>query len=72
MPFIPNRRFRREYDRLFQANPLRANIFLLLSELADDRGEVVLPNPPERALRLLLTARFDDPRGYQLPGGPKR
>jgi hypothetical protein len=33
--FTPNRRFRRDYDNLFRKDPLTANTFLLLAELAD-------------------------------------
>ncbi len=41
MAFVPNRRFKREYNRLFKQDPLAANTFLLLCELADERGQVV-------------------------------
>lgn len=67
--FIPSRRFRRDYDRLFRKNPAAANVFLLLAELADEKGQVVTD---ERELQGLMAARFTDPRAYQLPGGPKR
>jgi hypothetical protein len=50
-------------------NPAAANMMLLLRELADERGQVVTD---EWELQRLLSARFDDPRAYQLPGGPKR
>ena len=71
--FSPTRRFRRDYDRLFRKNPLGANIFLLLAELANERGEARLETPfPEVEIQRLMAARFDDPRAYQLPGGPKR
>lgn len=72
MPFVPNRRFRRDYDRIFRKNPLVANTFLLLCELANEKGQVVLPNPPEKILSQLMETRFHDPRAYQLPRGPKR
>jgi len=70
--FIPNRKFRRDYNRLFRRDPAAANVLLLMAELADEKGQVVLPNPPKEALLKLMAARFDDPRAYQLPGGPKR
>lgn len=64
-----SRRFRRDYDRLFRRDPLAANVLLLLCELADEKGQV---ETDEAELSRLMTARFDDPRAYQLPGGPKR
>ena len=71
--FTPNRRFRREYDRLFKQDPAAANILLLLAELADERGEVKFDAPdPAAEIQRLMAARFTDPRAYQLPGGPKR
>ena len=69
MTFISSMRFRRDYDRAFRKNPAAANMMLLLCELADDRGKV---KTDEVELTRLMTARFDDPRAYQLPGGPKR
>ncbi len=70
--FKVNRRFRRDYDRLFRKDPAAANVLLLLAELADERGEVHFDGPPEVELARLMAARFADPRTYQLPGGPKR
>jgi hypothetical protein len=70
--FTPNRRFRRDYDRLFKKDPAAANLLLLMAELANERGEVRLYPFPEVELQKLMTARFDDPRAYHLPGGPKR
>jgi hypothetical protein len=73
MTFTPSRRFRRDYDRLFQKDPAAANVLLLLAELANERGEVRFDNPdPAAEIQRLMTARFTDPRAYQLPGGPKR
>jgi hypothetical protein len=69
---ILNRRFRRDYDRAFRKDPLAANMLLLLAELANERGEVHLGPVPEVEIQRLMAARFKDPRGYQLPGGPKR
>jgi len=69
-PFTPNRKFKRDYDRLFRKNPAAANVFLLLAELADEKGQVVTD---ERELQGLMAVRFEDPRAYSLPGGgPKR
>jgi hypothetical protein len=63
-----NRNIRREYNRLYGKNPTAANLFLLLTELADKRGRV---QATEAELSLLMAARFEDPKAYQLPGGPK-
>ena len=63
MTFKPNRRFKREYKQLFKKDPLAANTFLLLCELADERGQVET-NP--KGLAELMQARFEDPREYQL------
>lgn len=72
-PFTSSRRFRRDYDRLFRKDPAAANVFLLMAELADERGEVRFDNPdPALEIQRLLAARFDDCRAYQLQGGPKR
>jgi hypothetical protein len=71
--FTPGRRFRRDYNRLFQKDPAAANVILLLCEIADDKGQVRLETPfPEVEIQRLMAARFTDPRAYQLPGGPKR
>jgi len=71
--FRPNRKFRRTYDQLFRKNPLGANMHLLLCELANERGEVRLDGLlPEIELQRLMSARFTDPRAYQLTGKPKR
>jgi hypothetical protein len=72
MSFTPSRRFRRDYDRLFRKDPAAANVFLLLAELADEKGQVRMGPCPEEEIADLMTARFDDCRAYQLPGGPNR
>ncbi len=72
MTFIPNRRFKRDYDRIFKKDPVAANVFLLMCELADEKGQVTFSEPAEVEIQHLLMARFDDLRAYQLPGGPKR
>jgi hypothetical protein len=63
MIFKPNRKFKRKYKRLFKKDPLSANTFLLLCELADERGRVET-NPEE--LAELMEARFNDPGEYAL------
>jgi hypothetical protein len=68
----PSRRFKRGYDRIFKRDPAAANVFLLLAELADEKGHVRLGPCPEAEIQQLMAARFDDCRAYQLPGGPKR
>lgn len=72
MTFSPNRRFRRDYDRLFRKDPLGANVFLLMAELAGERGEVDLGPVPEIEIQRLMLSRFKDPRAYQLKGGPEQ
>lgn len=61
--FTPNRKFKCRYDRLFKKDPLGANTFLLLCELADEKGQVEMD--PEELARL-MAARFEDPRRYAL------
>lgn len=70
--FTPGRKFKRHYNRLFQKDPLGANVFFLLAELANERGDVRLGPIPEAEIALLMAVRFDDCRAYQLPGGPKK
>ena len=61
--FKPNRKFKRDYDRLFKQDPMGANMFLLLCELADEKGQVTT-NEVEMAE--LMVARFKDPEEYAL------
>jgi hypothetical protein len=70
--FTPSRHFLRDYNRLFKKDPASANVFLLLCELADEKGKVRLGPCPEAKIQQLMAARFDNPRTYQFPGGPKR
>lgn len=63
MTFKPNRKFKRQYDRIFQQDPAAANLFLLLAELADERGQV---KTDERELVRLMAARFENAEAYQL------
>ncbi|PKN37677.1 MAG: hypothetical protein CVU62_08100 [Deltaproteobacteria bacterium HGW-Deltaproteobacteria-2] len=65
--FKPNRKFKRNYDRLYRKDPAAANVFLMLAELADENGEVKLVTPfPEEEIQRLMVTRFDDPRRYSL------
>ena len=61
--FWPNKRFRKKYDKLFKKDPEQANLFLLLCELADEKGKTKT-DPTE--LAELFAARFNDPKGYSL------
>lgn len=70
--FFPSRHFRRDYDRLYKKDPAAANVFLLLAELADEKGQIIFGPCPEAEIQQLMAARFDDWRAYQLPGGAKR
>lgn len=73
MSFTPNRRFRRDYNRLYRKDPATANVFLLLCELADEKGQVAFESAcPEEEIKSLMIARFNDPLAYQLPGGAKQ
>jgi hypothetical protein len=62
-PFRPSRRFRRKYNRLFEEDPKAANMFLLLCELANEKGQVET-DPAE--LAKLMAVRFEDPKEYAL------
>ena len=63
MAFKPNRKFRKDYDRLFKKDPMGANMFLLLCEIADDKGKVATN---EAEIAELMAARFNDPEEYAL------
>ena len=66
MPFKPNKRFKKDYDKLFHEDPIGANLFLLLAELANEKGQVKLGPKPDEELSELMVARFQDPEEYQL------
>jgi hypothetical protein len=69
MSFQLNRRFRKKYRQIFRKDPLAANLFLLLCELAGPDGKVILPADPraiDRELASLMQARFEDQEGWQL------
>jgi len=63
MAFVPNKKFKREYKRLFKKDPEAANLFLLLCELADERGQ---GETNEEELAELMAARFNDSKEYAL------
>ena len=65
MTFIPNRKFKKQYDRIFRKNPEAANLLLLMAELANEKGEVI---SNEEDLALLMEARFNNPAEYALGG----
>lgn len=58
-----NKKLKRQYDRIFKKNPEAANLFLLLNELADEKGQV---RTDEKELAELMAVRFEDPRRYAL------
>ncbi len=64
MAFKLNRKFRKKYNKLFRRDPLAANMLLLLAELADEGGKVVMPVDEDETLcqlQELMAARFNDP-----------
>jgi hypothetical protein len=63
MGFKPNRRFKKRYNRLFKNDPLAANTYLLICELADEKGQV---KTNEAEIAELMAVRFDDPEEYAL------
>ena len=63
MIFKPNGEFKKDYDRIFKENPRTANLYLLICELADERGEV---KTNEQELADLMMVRFNDPWEYAL------
>jgi hypothetical protein len=63
--FKPDRKFKKHYDRLFKKDPLAANIFLLICELANERGRFVAN---EQEIADLMAIRFNDPMEYALGG----
>lgn len=55
--FIPNSKFKKEYNRLFKGDPLSANMFLLFCEMADGKGQF---KTTDAEIESLLLARFND------------
>ena len=70
MTFKPNRKFKKEYGKLFKHDPIGANVFLLLAELADEKGQVKILATTEEEIgeeiSKLIAARFNDPTEYAL------
>jgi hypothetical protein len=63
MSFKPNRKFKKDYNRIFRKDPQAANLFLLLTEIADEHGRVATA---EQELADLMAARFEDAGEYAL------
>jgi len=63
MVFKPNEEFKKDYDRIFKENPRTANMYLLICELADEKGQV---KTNEQELADLMMVRFNNPREYAL------
>jgi hypothetical protein len=63
MEFSPNRKFKKQYRRIFRRNPGSANLYLMLCELADRKGKV---KSDERELARLMAIRFSDLKARQL------
>ena len=64
MGFKPNKRFKRDYDKIFKEDPQAANLYLLMCEIANKSGQVVFKD--EQELAELMAIRFVDPKGYAL------
>lgn len=62
-----NHKGRRRYDALYRQDPITANTWLLLFELADEHGRVTMGPDPAGEISRLLPLRFEDPSAYQLP-----
>jgi len=62
--FKPNIAFRKDYNRLFREDPHAANLFILLAEMGNKKGQVVTNEQEE--LAVLMAARFNDPGEYAL------
>lgn len=63
MTFKPDRKFHNDYDRLYKKDPMGANMFLLLCEIADENGQVMTN---EAEIAELMVVRFNDPEEYAL------
>ena len=64
MGFKPNKRFKRDYYKIFKEDPQAANLYLLMCEMANDSGQVVFKD--EQELAELMAVRFEDPEEYAL------
>lgn len=65
MAFKPNKKFKKDYNRLFKKDPEAANVFLLLCELADEKGQV---ETSAKELAALMAVRFSDPAEHAFRG----
>jgi hypothetical protein len=63
MKFKPNNKLKRKYDWLYKKDPMGANMFLLLCELADEKRRVMIS---EAEIAELMAVRFNDPEEYAL------
>lgn len=63
MNFKANKNFKKQYKRIFRHKPEAANLFLLLCELADQKGHIVIG---ETELARLMKKRFQNPQKYEL------
>lgn len=63
-----NKKLKRQYDQIFKKSPEAANLFLLLTELADEKGQV---QTDEKELAELMAVRFEDPKQYAFGGKVK-
>ena len=67
---VRKKKFKKTYDKIFKQDPIGANVFLLISELADSEGNVEFKNGPDgtpiQEICDLLQARFNDPEEYAL------
>ena len=55
------KRLKKQYGKIYREDPVAANLFLLLTEIADEKGQV---KTTERELQLLMAARFNKPDEY--------
>lgn len=68
-----NRKFRRDYDKIFKTDPIAANIFLVLAELSDINGQILFDTATMPAdIDKLLSARFNDCSAYNLDNWGRR
>lgn len=63
--FKPTNFFKKDYDKLFKKDPIDANMLLLLCELANEKGEVIIHGNVNLKLKHLTNQRFKDPKEYQ-------
>jgi hypothetical protein len=64
-----SQKFEEQYHKIFQKNPLAANLYLLLCKMADSKGRV---KTTEKELMDLMTARFNRPDEYAFGGELKK